>query len=278
MKFIVHANSVDWQREYLPRFCAGFTVHDIPVHHTTEDNADPSGINIIFANNSWKKTEAQCIRRDIPLITVGRCFFGSRFDSVAIGWDGFNGAADFCVGDTMPTKDHPTVPGIAWNPEGHVVVCGEFREMGQWCEELKTVLKGEDVVFRSHPFKNDVVKGWRTIPAGQDNIEVVLNGAKACITYDSIAGCDAVFAGVPSITYGENAMARDVSWHSWKELPKNFSDFMMQAQHKPLDIWANRLAYCQWTHAEIESGEFWNHLKQGAETRVGKTIKRDIFR
>lgn len=163
------------------------------------------------------------------------------------------------------------VPGIAYRPDGYILVCGEYRPTAQWISTMREVLAGEDVRFRSHPFKSDVVPGWQAAPnVGQDNIHEVLKDARVCVTYDSISGCDAILNGVASITSGENAMARDVSWNSWREFPKDMQSFLTQAQHKPLDIWANRLAYCQWSHAEIESGAFWEHLEQGLASRVTK--------
>ena len=277
MKITVHANAVQWQREYLPRFVDGFTAHGHRVHHVMEDDADPDAINVIFANNSWKKTEAQCIRRGIPLITVGRCFFGDRFKMVAIGWDGFNAAADFCLDDEMPSdrwdKHGFIIPLHGGNPDGYVLVCGEFREMDQWYHTMREILAGEDVRFRAHPFKNgQTVPGWQNArPVGQDSITDLFPDTRAVITYDSIAGCDAVLNGVPSIAWGENSMARDVSFHSWRS-------FLAQKGEFYILQWAKRLSYCQWSHDEIRSGEFWEHLKKGMDSRVGKPIKRDIFR
>jgi len=275
-KFIIHANRVDWQVAYLPRFTAGLALLGHQVYHTQDDEADASGINIIFANNSWKLTHQQCLNKKIPLITVGRCLFGCRHDMVALGWDGFNGAADFCLDDKMPDdrwqKHGFCIPGIrGGDASGFVLVCGEFRDVGAWYEQLRSDLNGQDVRFRSHPFKRDKIEAWPDAPqAGQDAIDEVLAGAKACVTYDSIAGCDAVFNGVPSITYGENAMARPVSFNSWDHfwkfqktgIPEETEGKMSQSQ------WANRLAYCQWSHAEIETGEWWGHLERGLAKRL----------
>ena len=273
MKFIIHANNVPWQKEYLSRFVDGLASLGHSVFHTMDDVADETGINIIFANNSWKLTHQQCLNKMVPVITVGRCFFGDRFEMVAIGWDGFNGAADFCLTDTMPSdrweKHAVPLPGISWKEDGYVLVCGEYREVGPWYNELSEELKGEDVRYRAHPFrtaKNESIR-WKPAPAaGQDDIAKVLAGARVCITYDSIAGCDAVLAGVPSITYGENARARDVSFHSWRA----FKEWEKTCDGYPFDVelWADRLAYCQWSHDEISRGEWWTHLEAGLEHRI----------
>ena len=278
-KVIIHANNVDWQQEYLPRFTAGFAEgHGIRVIHKQEDTPEftlsPSGrkiyienFHMIFANNSWKLTHLICNNHDFPLLTVGRCFFGSRFDMVAIGWDGFNGAADFCLEDEMPgdrwEKHGSALPeNMYGDPDGYVLVCGEFRECDKWYNTMREVLAGEDVRFRAHPFKaGQTVSGWKNAPsAGQDDIGSLFKDCKAVVTFDSIAGCDAVLAGVPHIAWGENSMARDVSFHSWRAFKKWYDS---ETVTLPFDVeqWAYRLAYCQWSHDEISNGEFWDHLK-----------------
>lgn len=273
MKVVIHSNHIEWQTQYLPRFTAGFVAHGFTVVHSSVDKAIPNAINVIFANNSWKLTHRDCLANHIPLITVGRCFFGSRHDMVAIGWDGFNGEADFCLNNYMPDdrwiKHGIEIPGLRWKEDGFLLVCGEFRhaEMDGWYAQVARDTAGEDVRFRPHPFVK-VGSVWPDAPqAGQDDIASVLSQAKACITFDSIAGCDAVFNGCPSVTYGPNSAARMVSWHDWKDFPDRFDVFYHSAQYMPLDIWANRLAYQQWSHDEITEGKFWEHLQRGFDQR-----------
>jgi hypothetical protein len=274
MKFYIHANAVPWQQEYLPRFVAGLAAHGHQVIHTTEDKAMEDGVNIIFANNSWKLTHQQCINKKIPILTVGRCFFGSRFDMVAIGWDGFNGSADFCLEDDMPedrwlkhgwelTTD--VINQVNSNEDGYVLVCGEFRDMGGWYVKTALDLHGEKVRFRPHPFKKDIrVSGWQNArDVGQDSIHELFPECRAVVTYDSIAGCDAALAGVPTICYGENAMARPVAFHDWR-------DFLDMSREFELERWARRLAFCQWSHDEIAGGEWWPHLEAGLSDRAAR--------
>jgi hypothetical protein len=254
----IHANSVQWQKEYLPRFMAGFKKHGHEVRVSTKDEADPEAVNVVFANNSWTKTVHACKLTGIPLLTVNRCFFGNRFDMVSIGWGGFNGDADFCLDPFMPDtrwKKHGfDIPHWLDRP-GYILICGEFRDMSPWYRQLSEELENEEIRFRPHPFTNILPAAWQLAPGKrQDDIETALAGAKACITFDSIAGCDAALAGVPSITYGRKSMAWDVSYHSLAQYYSSSVD--LPRQHP----WACRLAYCQWSHNEIKNGEFWEHL------------------
>lgn len=129
--------------------------------------------------------------------------------------------------------------------------------MDAWYSALQTELPTQRVRFRSHPFVKHSVPGWQDAPpAGQDEIASILREAFVCISYDSIAGCDAVLNGIPSICYGDNAMARDVSWCSWTDFERGNSVPVMEVEE-----WAHRLAWCQWSHDEIAAGDFWEHLR-----------------
>lgn len=280
MRVVIHANGVPWQREYLGRFRSGFMKHGFTVKHSREDRlCDTDAVHVIFANNSWKNTHTQALREGVPLLAIGRCFFGSRFDMVAIGWGGFNGAADFCVSNTMPPdrweKHGGRIPTPAWHGTTKpVLVCGEFRPMGGWYRRTAEALAGVDVWWRAHPFRASEpppVKGWKTAPHyGQDQLYRLLRQVRACVTYDSIAGCDTVLAGVPSIAYGKDSMARSVSWSSWDKFPKTRDEFFDQAELLPFHQWAYKLAYCQWDHDEIANGDFITHLfRDGCYPPVG---------
>ena len=257
---VIHCNQIDWQQQYLQFFQKGFTKHGVNVQALAQDRPVPNAINVVFANNSWKNTVAQCNQNNIPLITVNRCFFGSRHDMVAIGWDGFNGDANFCldnVDDTRWKKHGFELPEWRYQ-DGHILVCGEFRDMRSWYKQLQEVLPNDEVRFRPHPFMTELY-GWKQAPGKrQDDIETALADASICITYDSIAGCDAVLAGVPSITYGSKSMALDASittYEEWIDLIANY-EVLPDRQE-----WCNRIAYCQWSHQEIIDGDFWEHLK-----------------
>lgn len=257
---VIHCNQVPWQREYFPRFKAGFEKYGLKVYQDSTDAAIPDALNVVFANNSWKKTVHACNMTGIPLITVNRCFFGSRHDMVAIGWKGFNGDADFCLDPFMPSDrwEKHGFPLPEWkslNAEGYILVCGEFRDMTSWYRQLDEFLPRDEVRFRPHPFVNAVPAAWKEAPGKkQDDIETALAGARVCITYDSIAGCDAAINGVPSVAMGRKSMARAVSFETWEE----YTHAKSLPQRVP---WLSKLAYCQWSHDEITNGEFWGHLR-----------------
>jgi hypothetical protein len=107
------------------------------------------------------------------------------------------------------------------------------------------------VMFRAHPLA--ARKGFRQQPNYTHTIggtlEATLARAAVAITWNSNAGVDAVVAGVPLVTMDEGAMAREVSSH-------RIGAFVRPDR----SAWAHRLAWKQWTLAEIESGVALTHL------------------
>lgn len=268
-EILIHSNQVDWQKQYAPRFKAGFEAHGLKVSFTNKDAADPGKINVVFANNSWKQTVQRCQIHEIPLLTVNRCFFGDRFKMVAIGWGGFNGYADFLVDDKTPPdrwedKHGFAIPTHSVFEQGKILVCGEFRDMRPFYNKVRDEARNlgmteDEFVWRPHPFRQNERHYWKDAPkVGQDDIDKVLCNVRACVTYDSIAGCDAVLNGVPSIAYGPYSMAKEVSFDSLS----HFFGWEKRAKFK-IEKWCHKLAYCQWDHDEITRGEFWEHLQRG---------------
>lgn len=257
MRAVVHSTGSGWQQRYQEFFCEGLNAHGISVGLTRTTDVKPADFHVIFANNSWNKTIHECKVKGIPVMTVNRCFFGNRHDNVAIGWDGFNGRADFMnKGSSGDRWEKHGVRVDPWrtNQEGYVLVLGEFRDMTDWYTKVFNELKGcpLETRFRPHPFKSgQTVCGWRLAPGKpQDDIKTALKQAAICVSYDTIGGVDAAIAGVPTVSYGDFSMARPVS------MPK-ITDAFYPIDRLP---WLQDLAYAQWHYTEIIDGSFWRHL------------------
>jgi len=263
MRAVIHSTGSGWQRRYQDYFVSGFGYHGIPVIFTNHDAVDTNGdLHVLFANNSWKKTLGICQSKKIPVLTVNRCFFGDRHDNVAIGWDGFNGRADFMNENSPGDRwDKHRVPLRSWRmmPEiddGYILVLGEFRDMTSWYERVARLLDqtNRSVKFRPHPFRagDRIPCGWGKAPGfAQDDIETALKGAVLCVTYDTIGGVDAIIQGVPTVAYGPESMAHPIAWNSVND---ELTDLRDRTQ------WLHDLAYAQWDFSEIADGQFWTHL------------------
>lgn len=104
-------------------------------------------------------------------------------------------------------------------------------EIAAWAEEMATKIDGE-VVFRPHPRSPDVRPN---LPFDDLPLAESLARAKAVVAYTSNIGNDALLAGVQAIANG----------------PAIWADVALDAR----EAYFAKLAYAQWTLAEIASGE-----------------------
>ena len=85
-------------------------------------------------------------------------------------------------------------------------------------------------------------------------IDKVLKNTWCTVTYTSGTGIDAVLHGVPNIACNSGSMVFDVS-------SKNLED--VENPYKgDKEIWTNKIAHCQWSIEEFESGECWDHVSK----------------
>ncbi|KWZ53294.1 hypothetical protein WK57_30365 [Burkholderia ubonensis] len=105
------------------------------------------------------------------------------------------------------------------------------EEIAAWAEQMAEKIDGE-VVFRPHPLSPNVCPN---LPIDDLPLAESLARAKAVVAYTSNIGNDALLAGVQPIANG----------------PAIWADVALDAR----DAYFAKLAYAQWTLAEIASGE-----------------------
>lgn len=205
------------------------------------------------------------------VLVLERGYVGDRLAKwTSAGFDGLNGRADFMTDGIVSAerwKEHHAgvmKPWRAPNPKGYVLILGQVPgdaalagiNFGRWVRELAEalILKGERVAYRSHPnFRTSChVPGVKNLDGSFDE---ALAGAKRVVSFNSNGSVLSVLEGVPTVTVDQGAMAWDVTGH----------DPMTQPEAEDRALWAARLAWCQWTAAEMESGETWAYLKEGME-------------
>jgi len=85
-------------------------------------------------------------------------------------------------------------------------------------------------------------------------IEKQLENVWCSVTYTSGTGVDAVLNGTPNIACDSGSMVYDVS-------SKNVSEVEDPCRGSR-EVWANKIAHCQWSLEEFESGECWEHVSK----------------
>ena len=101
---------------------------------------------------------------------------------------------------------------------------------------------------------------WQDSDLKKENfmpIEKQLENVWCSVTYTSGTGVDAVLNGTPNIACDSGSMAYEVSSKHLSEVGNPYRGDRQD--------WSNKIAHCQWSVEEFESGECWEH--------VGKSIR-----
>ena len=152
-------------------------------------------------------------------------------------------------------------PIVEWRSSGeHILLCmqkvGDASMRGadvfEWTET--TVEK-----LREHTDKILSVADvhWQETDLRRDGfvpIQDQLNKAWCTVTYTSGSGIDAVLQGIPNIACDTGSMVYDVSSKEISEVENPFTGDKLE--------WTNKIAHCQWSIEEFESGECWEHVSK----------------
>ena len=167
---------------------------------------------------------------------------------ISTSWGALHGLADAAPDRPADRWEKLSLELAPWRVRpGMVLVCKQLMNdktapsASQWRDVMRDVVHTfASVAVRPHP---------RDLPS-QAPLTAALAGASVCVTWSSTAAIEAVLAGVPTITYHRGSIAWPVSSHDCGA--RRFLGERSQ--------WAYNLAYRQWTHDEIRSGECWQHI------------------
>lgn len=224
-----------------------------------------------YAVWGWRKGAALA-RTGRPVLVMERGYVGDRMAWTSLGWNGLNGRADFRnEGKDGARFERHFAPLLApaWKAQkrGLAVIMGQVEgdaallgcDFPRFVREAAATLagKGWAVRFRHHP-QAVARRQYVTLPQGVRPIggtmEETLALADLAVTWNSNSGVDAALAGVPTVAGDAGSMAWPVRLASVDALPPD------EAVRRD---WANRLAWCQWSAAELEGGDAWDHIGKG---------------
>lgn len=243
---------------------AGMRRHGIDPEFSDTRSVEPCDLAVF-----WGHRHADQIRQQKAAgkrcLVMERGYFGDRFEFTSLGFDGLNGRADFRNAD---------VPGDRWARHGfdippwkeggeYVLLMGQVEgdaslahvDIQQWYRETAEKIRATTdlpIYFRRHPL-GQYPRGLG-LPALNADLRDELAGAACVVTFNSNSGVDAALAGVPVIACDAGSMAWPVAGHE-----------PGQIERPDRTEWLHRLAYCQWTRDEFESGEAWDHLRAGLQ-------------
>jgi hypothetical protein len=250
----------------------GFKAHGINPLWRPRHRWEPADLAVTWAYKTPGVIGGQRrIRQDHLVMELA--YFGDRRRTfVSLGFNGLNGHAEFHAkdmpGDRWAKHGVPVAPWKAGgdyvlvmgqvNGDASLATCPDYQKwLAQACEKAKAY--GLPVYFRAHPMQKMADKV--DVPHHKGTLEEALAGAAAVIAWNSNSLVDAVLVGVPVIAGDKGSMAWPVAAHE-------IGDELIRPDRTQ---WLHDLAYCQWTHEEIASGEAWAHLSRRYADRADWT-------
>ncbi len=177
--------------------------------------------------------------------------------------------------------------GIEWTgwrnrSSGHVVVVLQLpgdaslrgTDINEWAYRTVKEIRSRvdrDIVIRTHPLVSDrafelhAQLGYRLMQEGMKDIRFSdgaatpwsedIQDAYCTVTFTSGMAVDSVLAGIPTIACDAGNFAWGISSNHVDQI----SD-VRKADRKDIEHWLNQMAACQWTSAEMRSGQVWEYL------------------
>lgn len=205
------------------------------------------------------------LRRRVLVIEKG---YVRRDAYYAVGWDHFNGRADFMNAGSPPDRwqqldvrlmpwrgreRHPNILVVGQVPHDasvqHIVFIDWASQIVHHCNRLFD----KKIVWRPHPLARSMTPDILGAETSRQSLEEDLAEAETVITFNSNTAVDSVIAGVPTLTYDIGSMAWTVTRHTLPEATH-------RAEPENREQWAHNLAYTQWTLGEMRNGLPWKHL------------------
>lgn len=190
-----------------------------------------------------------------------RGYLGDRFAMTSVSFGGgLNGRGRFVVppgvgAERFAEMDIDPAPWRDIPPRGsYALIMGQVAgdqslrgvDIDRWYQTTaaKLRLAGWPVLFRPHPGARTRVesRGAALLCRHNGSLADALDGAGIVITWNSNSAVDAVLAGRSTVAMDEGSMAREVAAHDIA---------VVTPDRGP---WAARLAWCQFSRAEMESG------------------------
>ena len=257
---VIYANRAAHQIRAAECFKRGLARHGLDSYITTPDAIRSCDL-AVFWSYKWKGiiTAQKSLKRDFLVLEAGYLDRLDEYGQVkhfSAGFNGLHGEAEFHVehvpGDRAQqwiSKMRPwrTTKGRYWLIIGQCPGDANLHglDIKLWALETARKLSGL-VYFRHHPLAGNGLD----LPSLGGTLESDMSDAHAVITYTSNAGVDAVMAGIPTVALHPGSMAYEVA-------SQNFNAYRPDRTR-----WLEKLAYCQWSYDEIETGLAWEHLRQ----------------
>lgn len=272
---VYHRPELAHQGEWGQAFLEGLLAHGERAELRHAREPVPCGLAVMWSHGpayvQHRRMQQAAGRR---YLVLEHGFMGEREAWCSAAYDGLFGRADFCL---PPWPD--AVDGSRWDaqfapagllrsvgevgdPAGYALLCGQVRgdasvahvNIERWYETTakRLVAAGHTVRFRPHPI--EAQRGRRDGPALARRIDGTLDeafaGARLVVTFNSNTGVLAALAGLPVQVADPGGMAAPLGTG-------------LVVEETLRRRWAERMAWCQWSAAELRDGTAWEYLQAG---------------
>lgn len=206
------------------------------------------------------------------VLVLERGFVGDRERWVACGWDGLAGRGRYADIDDQGDRWAVNFDRLLLPPRpagGQALILGQVPgdaavagvRLFDWYRSARDSLRriGYAVGYRAHPaaaVDDGPAACWRDTSR---TIAEALAPISLAAAWNSNGLTDAVLAGVPVIAGDAGAMAWPIAAHGFGRGPAGWFGQDFEAARRG---WCARLAWCQFTHDDLESGDAWDAVRQ----------------
>jgi hypothetical protein len=268
---------------------------------TTSGNTNGYDCAVIFGSykkergRSAHQSKGKIVESGIPYVQLETQLIGRPIDTALhsefrVGvngflWDDADWGFEHIEGDrsTKVFERNGYDPNVPWRQDGdYILLCmqkvGDASLRGadvfKWAEDTVAQIRNHTdrkIIIRPHPLyrksslhsqlREKVLRvadvHWQEADVTKPNFMPIaeqLNKAWCTVTYSSGTGIDAVINGIPNVACDTGSMVYEVSSKEISEVEHPFTGDKSR--------WANKIAHCQWSIDEFESGECWEHVRK----------------
>ena len=268
MRILIYAKpQFDHQKRAARLFAEGFRRHGLTCEIRCASAYEPSDLAVI-----WGPKHPRIIReqsaRGLDYLMMERGFVGDRLWWISAGFNGLNGCADFQNADVSGDRWSRLHSSLLepWRKNGvGALLLGnapvDDADIAAWTVRTAQELlrRGHRVRLRLHPDGEKIRCPAEVVLSRSSNdLYTDLEGVEFAVAHSTTAVVQVALAGVPLVCMDKGALAWEIAAHALDE----------PIVRPDRTRWAHRLAYCQWTPAEVASGEAWAHLRRKYAART----------
>jgi hypothetical protein len=238
-----------WHRRYYEAFAKGFKRWHRAVAAMPADQPPSDDTPVVMFGPNYFPNIHRAMAGSLSLMTVNRCFVGDANDNVAIGLKGFNGYGEFATSPRGRAQEFdrlglwPEPAELSPAADGRVLILGEYPSPCDDRNEIEEFYalavrwarqecgSDADIRFRPHPHHRRAPASVPMTDEPPENFRTVYTYASTYGVHCALRGLDVRGSGASLVSHGYRSGLR------------------------------RRVANAQWNIKEIESGEFFEHLR-----------------